>query len=44
METHIECAMYGDSYRVCNVRRLIYREQYMEAHIHVKLIGYSYRG
>jgi len=41
MWSHIECTMYGDSYRRYNVWRFIYSVQYMESHMEGKTYGVS---
>jgi len=43
MESHIEVAMYGDSYRGFSVSRLLYRLQSLETHIECAIFGESYR-
>jgi len=44
METHIEVAMHGDTYRVCHARRFILRVKCMVNHIEGEMYGSSYRG
>jgi len=44
METYIEGTTYGNSYRGCNVWRLIYSLKCMDSHIGNTMYGDSYRG
>jgi len=44
METHLDVKMYGDSYKSCNVWRILWWVQCMESHIENSMNGISYRG